>query len=331
MNNAVLMDGHGRRIDYLRISVTDRCDFRCVYCMAEKMTFLPRAQVLTLEEILRTARLFVAQGVRKIRLTGGEPLVRQGIVGLCRRIAALPGLDELVLTTNGSQLGALARPLAEAGVRRLNISLDSLDPARFRALTRVGHLDDVLRGIEAARAAGFARIKLNSVILKGRNDDEVVALAEFAVARGLDISYIEEMPLGHVGRDRAGSHFSSDAVRERLATRFSLLDSVEQSGGPARYVRVAGHPDTRIGFISPHSHNFCSTCNRVRLTAEGRLLLCLGHENSVDLRRLLRRHPADDVPVLAAVRAALARKPLRHEFSSDGEVGIVRFMNASGG
>lgn len=330
MRQDALLDGHGRRVDYLRISVTDRCDFRCVYCMAEHMTFLPRARVLTLEEIQRAARLFVERGVRKIRLTGGEPLVRQGIVGLCRRLAVLPGLSELCMTTNGSQLGKLARPLADAGVKRLNISLDTLRPGRFRAITRVGDLDTVLRGIDAARAAGFSRLKLNTVVMKGRNDDEIPALVDFAIARELDISFIEEMPLGDVGRSRGESFCASDDVRARIAGRHELLESVEQSGGPARYWRLARHPRTRIGFISPHSHNFCATCNRVRLTAEGRLLLCLGHEHSLDLRELLRGHPTADAPVLAAVHKALQAKPLRHGFDVD-EVRVVRFMNASGG
>ncbi len=331
MMDRQLQDGFGRSIEYLRLSVTDRCDFRCVYCMAEDMTFLPRQQVLTLEEIQRVAALFVANGVKKIRLTGGEPLVRQGIVGLCEKIAALPGLRELVMTSNGSQLGKLARPLAEAGVKRMNISLDSLDADKFRAITRTGDLAQVLAGIEAASSAGFARVKLNAVVMQGRNADEVVDLVDFAVNRGLDISFIEEMPLGEVGRSRGESFCSSDWVRERIAERYSLVDSAEQSGGPARYVRLKDFPDSRIGFISPHSHNFCSTCNRVRLTAEGRLLLCLGHENSIDMRALLRRYPETDQPLLDALQAALARKPLRHEFSVGGEVQVLRFMNASGG
>ncbi len=331
MSNAVLLDGQGRRVDYLRLSVTDRCDFRCVYCMAEDMTFLPRDQVLSLEEIHRVARLFVGLGVRKIRLTGGEPLVRKGIVELCERIAALPGLDELVMTSNGSQLTRLARPLAQAGVKRLNISLDSLNLLKFRTITRTGDLNQVLAGIDAARAAGFERIKLNSVIMKGRNDDEVNALVDFAIAREIDISFIEEMPLGHVGRSRGEAFFSSDEVRAQIAQRHVLGDSEESSGGPARYVRLLQHPHTRIGFISPHSHNFCSTCNRVRLTAEGRLLLCLGHENSLDMRSLLRRHPDSDAPLLDAIQAGLQHKPARHEFSQQGEVQVVRFMNASGG
>lgn len=331
MSNAALLDGQGRQIDYLRLSVTDRCDFRCVYCMAEDMTFLPRNQVLSLEEIHRVARLFVGLGVRKIRVTGGEPLVRKGIVDLCARISALPGLHELVMTSNGSQLPKLARPLAQAGVKRLNISLDSLNPLKFRTITRTGDLNQVLAGIEAAREAGFARIKLNSVIMKGRNDNEVNALVDFAIARAIDITFIEEMPLGHVGRSRGGAFFSSDQVRDLIVQRHALVDSAEHSGGPARYMRLEQHPHTRIGFISPHSHNFCSTCNRVRLTAEGRLLLCLGHENSVDMRDLLRRFPDDDAPVLEAIAAGLQRKPARHEFSPEGEVQVVRFMNASGG
>ncbi|TXH92317.1 MAG: GTP 3',8-cyclase MoaA [Pseudomonas sp.] len=326
-----LQDGFGRSIEYLRLSVTDRCDFRCVYCMAEDMTFLPRQQVLSLEEIQRVAALFVANGVKKIRLTGGEPLVRQGIVGLCEQIAALPGLRELVMTSNGSQLGRLARPLADAGVKRMNISLDSLNADKFRAITRTGDLAQVLAGIEAASSAGFARVKLNAVVMQGRNADEVVDLVDFAVNRGLDISFIEEMPLGEVGRSRGESFCSSDWVRERIAERYSLIVSAEQSGRQARYVRLKDFPESRIGFISPHSHNFCSTCNRVRLTAEGRLLLCLGHENSIDLRALLRRYPETDQPLLDALQVALARKPLRHEFSVDGEVQVLRFMNASGG
>ena len=326
-----LQDGFGRSIDYLRMSVTDRCDFRCVYCIAEDMTFLPRQQVLGLEELYRLAALFVRNGVKKIRLTGGEPLVRQGIVGLCEKIAALPGLRELVMTSNGSQLGKLARPLADAGVRRMNISLDSLQDDKFRAITRTGELSQVLAGIEAARQAGFARIKLNTVVMQGRNADEVVDLVDYAVSRGLDISFIEEMPLGEVGRSRGESFCSSDQVRALIGARYTLLDSPEQSGGPARYVRLKEFPDSRIGFISPHSHNFCSTCNRVRLTVEGRLLLCLGHENSIDLRALLRRYPETDQPLLDAIRAGLNRKPLRHEFSSNGDVQILRFMNASGG
>ncbi len=326
-----LLDGLGRRIEYLRMSVTDRCDLRCVYCMAEEMTFLPRQQILSLEEIARLARLFVGQGVRKIRLTGGEPLVRRGIVDLCREIAALPGLKELVMTTNGSQLSKLAGPLAEAGVKRLNVSLDSLVPERFKDITRTGDLAQVLAGIDAAREAGFAAIKLNVVVMKGRNADEVPDLVDYVLERGLDISFIEEMPLGHVGRSRGESFCSSDEVRAMISEHHQLMDSAESSGGPARYVRVEGHPNSRIGFISPHSHNFCSTCNRVRMTAEGRLLLCLGQENSLDMRALVRRHPTADEPILQALGQALQHKPAHHDFRADGEVQILRFMNASGG
>ena len=231
-----LVDGVGRPIDYLRLSVTDRCDFRCVYCMAKNMTFLPRQQVLTLEELQRLAALFVGQGVRKIRLTGGEPLIRPGIVGLCRNIAALPGLRELVMTSNGSQLRRLAQPLAAAGVKRMNISLDSLDPERFRAITRNGDLRQVLDGIEAAREAGFERVKLNCVVMKGRNFDEVPALVRYAIEQGIDISFIEEMPLGDVGRSRGETFCPSDEVRAVIAREYELLDSAESSGGPARYV-----------------------------------------------------------------------------------------------
>lgn len=326
-----LIDGFGREINYVRISITDRCDFRCVYCMAEDMTFLPRNQILTLEEIERCARMLVANGVEKIRLTGGEPTVRKGFVDLCRNISSIEGLQELVMTTNGAQLEKYAKPLAEAGVKRLNISLDSLRPERFRAMTRVGDLQRVLRGIEAARDAGFAAVKINSVIINGSNDDELLKLTEFAVNNGLDITFIEEMPLGQVGRSRDKALFTSEQVRERLTQRFQLLESTESSGGPARYMRLKDHPKTRVGFISPHSNNFCSSCNRVRLTAEGKLLLCLGNEHDLDLKTLLRKHPQDDQPVMDAVRKALFHKPERHHFSSDGEVQILRFMNASGG
>jgi len=326
-----LVDRFGRCVDYVRISVTDRCDFRCVYCMAEEMQFLPRQQILSLEELLAAAEAFVALGVRKIRLTGGEPLVRQNIVWLAERIAALPGLRELVLTTNGSQLPRLAAPLRAAGVKRVNISLDSLDPVRFRQLTRTGDLAAVLAGIDAARAARFERLKLNSVILRGRNDDEVLALVDFARERDMDISFIEEMPLGHIDEhDRAESFCSSAELRAMIETRYPLTPSLESTGGPSRYWHMADSA-TRVGFISPHSHNFCHLCNRVRLTVEGRLLLCLGNEHSVDLRAVMRARPGDDEALRAAIVQAMALKPERHHFSLDGEPGIVRFMNTTGG
>ncbi len=327
------IDGQGRKIDYLRLSVTDRCDFRCVYCMAEDMRFLPRQQVLTLEEIERVARLFVARGVKKLRLTGGEPLVRPGIVDLCERLAALPGLRELCMTSNGSQLTRLAGDLKAAGLSRLNISLDTLDPLRFAAITRNGSCWSrcCAASMPPNRSASSASSS-TAVVMKGRNADEVPALVDFAIAHGLDISFIEEMPLGQVGREREESFCSSDEVRALIAEHHALLDSAEHSGGPARYVRLVQHPQARIGFISPHSHNFCSTCNRLRLTAEGRLLLCLGHENSLDLRGLLRRHPLHDGPVAGSPRrGALQRKPARHEFSAVGDVQVLRFMNLSGG
>ena len=327
----MLEDRFGRRVDYLRLSVTDRCDFRCVYCMAEQMTFLPRKEVLSLEELYRVARVFVSLGVRRIRLTGGEPLVRPDIDKLAGWLAQLPGLDELNLTTNGSRLNQLAPVLKAAGVRRLNISLDSRDHQRFRELTRTGNLDDVLAGIEAARAAGFDRIRLNSVILKGRNEDEAAALLDFAMQRNLDIAFIEEMPLGQISdRDRGEAFLSSAALRERLEQQVSLLPGTDASAGPARFWRVPGY-DSRVGFISPHSQNFCATCNRVRLTVEGRLLLCLGNEHSVDLKAILRAHPHDDAPLQDAIVAAMAIKPERHHFSHEPQEQLVRFMNMTGG
>ncbi|MFE8072756.1 GTP 3',8-cyclase MoaA [Marinobacteraceae bacterium S3BR75-40.1] len=326
-----LVDPFDRAITYLRISVTDRCDFRCVYCMAEDMTFLPRQQVLSLEEIEQIARNFVAMGVRKIRLTGGEPLVRRGIVNLVERLATLPGLEELCMTSNGGRLAELAQPLADAGLDRINISIDSLQPERFRQLTRTGELERVLAGIEAARNAGFRRVKLNAVILKGRNEDEVEDLVSFALERGLDLSFIEEMPLGVITEhDRAEAFCSSAEIRERLSRHYHLEPVPESTGGPSRYYRAAGY-EGRLGFISPHSENFCADCNRVRLTAEGRLLLCLGNEHAKDLKALVRRYPGEDDRLQAAIREAIARKPERHHFELDDEPQILRFMNATGG
>jgi cyclic pyranopterin phosphate synthase len=327
-----LTDSFARRVDYLRMSVTDRCDFRCVYCMAEDMEFLPRQRILTLEELTEIARAFVALGTRKIRLTGGEPLVRAGIVELCAKIAALPGLQELCMTSNGSQLGRLAAPLRDAGLSRLNISLDSLDPERFRQLTRTGDLTQVIAGIDAANAAGFSRTKLNCVVMKGRNDHEINDLVGFAIDRGLDISFIEEMPLGVITEhSRAEAFYSSDQVRERIAERYTLVPATDTTHGPSRYWRLAEAPDTRIGFISPHSHNFCATCNRVRLTVEGRLLLCLGNEHAVDLKAVLRANPGHPERLENAIVDAMALKPLRHDFTLNDEVQVVRFMNMTGG
>ena len=328
-----LIDGFGRRINYVRFSVTDRCDFRCVYCMSERMDFLPRARVLTLEELVTLGQAFVELGARRIRITGGEPLVRRNILWLFQELGRLRerGLTELTLTTNGSQLERMAADLKAAGVARINVSLDSLDPERFRRLTRTGDRDAVLRGIRAAQVAGFQRLKLNAVILKGRNDDEVVPLARFAIENGLDISYIEEMPLGVIGdRDRAEAYYSSDAIRADLERVFPLIPTTESTGGPARYYRVSG-TDSRIGFISPHSHYFCDECNRVRVSAEGRLLLCLGREHSVDLLHLLRAYPGDRERLKQAILAAMALKPRGHDFQMDGRAAIARYMNHTGG
>jgi len=315
----------------VRLSVTDRCDFRCVYCMAEDMEFLPRNEILSLEEILSAAEAFVSLGVRKIRLTGGEPLVRQNILWLVERIARLPGLQQLVLTTNGSRLAKMAAPLRDAGVKRINVSLDSLQPQRFRELTRTGKLEDVLAGIAAAQRAGFERLKLNAVILRGRNDDEVLDLVDYARRNAVDISFIEEMPLGNIEEhDRAGTFLSSEELRAIIATRHALEPTEESTGGPSRYWRMADS-DTRVGFISPHSHNFCHLCNRVRLTVEGRLLLCLGNEHSADLRALMREHPGDVARLREVIRAAMDLKPERHWFDLSNEPQIVRFMNMTGG
>ena len=328
-----LIDPLGRQINYVRFSATDRCDFRCVYCMSERMTFLPRARVLTLEELVTLGRTFVELGVHKIRITGGEPLVRRNILWLFQELGRLRerGLAELVLTSNGSQLERMAADLKAAGVARINISLDSLDPERFRRITRVGELDAVLRGIRAAQAAGFQRLKLNAVILKGRNDDEVIPLARFAIENGLDISYIEEMPLGDIAdHDRAEAYYSSDAIRADLERVFTLTPTTESTGGPSRYYRVPG-TDSRIGFISPHSHNFCDDCNRVRVSAEGRLLLCLGREHSVDLLHVLRAYPGDRERLKQIIVAAMALRPRGHDFQPGGQPVILRHMNHTGG
>lgn len=328
-----LVDRFGRRVSYLRISVTDRCDFRCVYCMSEDMEFVPRQRVLTLEEMQTVAEVFVSLGVKKIRLTGGEPLIRSNVLSLCEGLGQLDGLEELVITTNGSQLPKLASGLKQAGVKRLNISLDSLNPERFRALTRTGDLTQVLAGIAAAQAAGFERIKLNAVIMKGRNDDEVGDLVSFALAQGLDLSFIEEMPLGAISEhDRQEVFCSSADIRQLLAARWDLQPTQlhQAIDGPSRYYRIAGH-SSRIGFISPHTHNFCDQCNRVRLTAEGRLLLCLGNEHSVDLKHVLRAHPGDREALRQAIIKAMDLKPERHYFDDRDAPQIVRFMNMTGG
>ena len=298
--------------------------------MAEDMTFLPRQQILSLEELRDTAAAFVELGIRKIRLTGGEPLIRRDILKLVDALSALPGLEELTMTTNGVLLPNMAQPLKDAGMSRLNISIDSLKAERFKELTRLGDLEQVLAGIKAASAAGFAKIKLNAVILAGFNDDEVLNLARFAVDNGLDISFIEEMPLGAISsHKRVNTKISSEQIRQQLASEFTLLDSAETTGGPSRYLQVA-NSESKIGFISPMSNNFCESCNRVRLTAEGRLLLCLGNEHSADLREVLRSYPGDIERLKRRILEAIKNKPERHYFDAE-QTDIVRFMNMTGG
>lgn len=327
----VLIDRFGRTIDYVRISITDRCDFRCVYCMSEDMEFLPRKEVLTLEELGAIGKAFAELGIKKIRLTGGEPLVRQNCLKLIRELGAIKHLRELTITTNGSQLEKLAPQLKQAGVRRINISLDSLDPKKFKKLTRTGDLDLVLRGIEAAIKAGFEKIKLNAVILKNRNEKEVIPLTKFAMEKGLDITFIEEMPLGVIDEhNRAESYYSSDHIRKDLNSIFTLRRTSESTGGPATYFRTA-ESSTRIGFISPHSHNFCGDCNRVRLTVEGRLLLCLGQEHSVDLRKVIRTWPGNTDALKNAIKKSMMVKPEGHTFELNGQPMIFRHMSHTGG
>ena len=327
-----LIDRFDRRVDYVRLSVTDRCDFRCVYCMAEEMQFIPKPDILTLEELYQLALAFTELGVEKIRLTGGEPLIRNNIMSLIDQIGRLDKLGELVITTNGSQLQRTATQLRDSGVKRLNISLDSLNPRKFRHLTRHGNLDQVIAGINAAIEAGFERIKLNAVILKGRNEDEVIDLVEFAREKHIDIAFIEEMPLGLVEHDRELSFYSSDEIREEIGERYSLTSLGDPKGnaGPARYYSMPDS-DTRVGFISPHSNNFCHLCNRVRVTVEGRLLLCLGNEHSVDLREVLRSPGYTLEGLKWAIVDAMDIKPERHYFDNKGEPEIVRFMNMTGG
>ncbi len=327
---AGLQDAYGRAITYLRISLTDRCDFRCVYCMSESMQFLPRHDLLSFEEIVAVVRALIPAGLRKVRLTGGEPLLRRDLPELVQTLAALPGLQELALTTNGSQLARWATPLHRAGLNSLNISLDSLQAERFHRLTRSGQLADVLVGIAAAAALPWVRRRLNALILRGRNDDEIVALAEFAEAQGFDMAYIEEMPLGQIEEhDRALQQVPSTEILATLEQAWGKLTPLAWgSGGPARYFQRPGARQ-RIGLISPHSHNFCDDCNRVRLTAEGRLLLCLGQEDALDLRAVLRQQ--GEAAVLPAVQQALQRKPAGHTFNLEQPVQLRRHMNMTGG
>ncbi len=321
-----LVDRFGRTINYLRVSVTDRCDFRCVYCMAETMTFRPKAEVLSLDEIDRLASAFVRRGTRKLRLTGGEPLVRHGIVGLVHALGrhlATGALDELTMTTNGAQLRRFAADLHAAGMRRINVSLDTLDPVKFAQVTRWGQLAKVLDGIAAARDAGLA-VRINMVVLDGVNDGEIDAMLRWCAAEGHDLVLIEAMPMGAVDGDR--TTLSLAAVRRDLATRMTLVDLPDATGGPARYVRVA-ETGQRLGFITPLTHDFCAGCNRVRLTATGILYLCLGQDDAADLRAVLRAS-RDDAALDAAIDAAVSRKPWGHDFAVAGP---ARHMSVTGG
>ncbi|MEM9795437.1 MAG: GTP 3',8-cyclase MoaA [Pseudomonadota bacterium] len=336
---APLIDPFARAISYLRVSVTDRCDFRCTYCMAEHMTFLPKKELLTLEELDRLCSAFVRMGVRKLRITGGEPLVRKGIMtffeGMSRHLGAAPsepGLDELTLTTNGSQLERFAQPLWDAGVRRINVSLDTLDADKFKAITRWGSLDKVRRGIDAARAVGM-RIKINAVALKGFNEDELFDLVDWCAADDMDLTFIEVMPMGDMGEvQRLDQYWPLKDLRARLAERFTLTDLDHRTGGPARYVRLE-ETGSQVGFITPLTHNFCESCNRVRVTCTGELYMCLGQEDMADLRAPLRASEAD-AGLEDAIRAAIARKPKGHDFDySRQQVAgqVTRHMSHTGG
>lgn len=326
-----LIDPYQRRITYLRVSVTDRCDFRCQYCMAEAMTFLPKADLLTYDELDRLCSAFIRRGLRRLRLTGGEPLVRRGVMDLIRGLSRhlrTGDLDELTLTTNGSRLALFARELADAGVRRINVSVDTLDPAAFRAITRRGDLGVVQDGIRAALDAGI-RVKINTVALKGLNEDQFVPLVTWAHSLGMDITFIETMPMGDIDGDRTDHYLPLGQVRDRLARHFTMSDSGHRTGGPARYVNVA-QTGRRIGFITPLTHNFCESCNRVRLTCTGTLYMCLGQDDAADLRAVLRGGGDID----AAIEAAIARKPRGHDFVIDrpgARPAVARHMSTTGG
>ena len=329
-----MVDPFGRTIRYLRVSVTDRCDFRCFYCMSEDMTFLPKADLLTLEELDRLCSAFIGKGVRKLRFTGGEPLVRRNVMSLVRSLSrhlTSGALDELTLTTNGSQLARFAAELADCGVRRINVSLDTLDADKFRAITRWGDIDKVLAGIEAARSAGLA-VKINAVALKNLNEDEIPALMRWAHGKQMDLTLIEVMPMGDVGAGRIDQYLPLSVVRARLAREFTLSDLDETTGGPARYVRVA-ETGGKLGFITPMTHNFCESCNRVRITCTGTLHTCLGHEDASDLRKPLRASPDDDL-LGAAIDRAVGLKPRGHDFIIDrrhNRPTVSRHMSVTGG
>jgi cyclic pyranopterin phosphate synthase len=329
-----MIDPFGRHISYLRVSVTDRCDFRCVYCMAEDMTFLPKAEVLSLEELDRVCSAFVRHGVRKLRLTGGEPLVRRNIMSLFRSLGRHlgNGLDELTLTTNGSQLARYAEELYEAGVRRLNVSVDTLDPARFAAITRWGKLDKVVEGLQAAKRAGLA-VKINTVALKGVNDDEFDKLVAWCGKEGFDLVFIEVMPMGDIGgENRLDQYLPLSVVRAKLQRNWTLDETDYRTGGPARYT-VVRETGRRLGFITPLTHNFCESCNRVRLTCTGTLYMCLGQEDAADLRTPMRQSDSDEL-LETAMREAISRKPKGHDFIIDRRhtaPAVRRHMSVTGG
>jgi cyclic pyranopterin phosphate synthase len=329
-----MIDPFGRTITYLRVSVTDRCDLRCFYCMSEDMTFLPKADLLTLEELDRLCTVFIGKGVRKLRLTGGEPLVRRNMMSLVRSLSRhlqSGALEELTLTTNGSLLSKFAAELAACGVRRINVSLDTLDAERFRHITRWGEIDKVLDGIRAAQAAGL-RVKINAVALKNINEDEIPQLIEWAHGEGMDLTLIEVMPLGDIGPGRVEQYLPLSLVRSRLEQRFTLTDLEERTGGPARYARVR-ETGGKLGFITPLTHNFCESCNRVRITCTGTIHTCLGQEDALDLRRPLRASPDDDL-VSAAIDRAIGTKPKGHDFIIDrrhNRPSVSRHMSVTGG
>jgi cyclic pyranopterin phosphate synthase len=331
---APMVDPFGRSIRYLRVSVTDRCDLRCFYCMSEDMTFLPKADLLTLEELDRLCSAFIDKGVRKLRLTGGEPLVRRNVMSLVRSLSRhlkSGALDELTLTTNASQLARFAGELADCGVRRINVSLDTLDADKFRAITRWGDIDKVISGIDAARAAGLA-VKINAVALKNLNEDEIPALMQWAHGKGMALTLIEVMPMGDVGAGRIDQYVPLSLLRARLAQQFTLTDLDETTGGPARYVRVA-ETGGKLGFITPMTHNFCESCNRVRITCTGTLHTCLGHEDASDLRKPLRASP-DNALLSAAIDRAIGQKPKGHDFIIDrrhNRPSVSRHMSVTGG
>lgn len=329
-----MTDPFGRTINYLRVSVTDRCDLRCFYCMSEDMTFLPKADLLTLEELDRLCSAFIAKGVRKLRLTGGEPLVRRNVMSLVRSLSrhlSSGALRELTLTTNGSQLARFAGELADCGVRRINVSMDTLDPAKFRAITRWGDLDKVLAGIEAARSAGLA-VKINAVALKGMNEEEIPSLMQWAHDKGMALTLIEVMPMGDIGAGRIDQYVPLSLLRARLAKQYTLTDLDDDTGGPARYVRV-DETGGKLGFITPMTHNFCESCNRVRITCTGTLHTCLGHEDASDLRKPLRAS-ADNELLSAAIDRAIGLKPKGHDFIIDrrhNRPSVSRHMSVTGG